>query len=146
MTQEIRTDRIDFLILADGTTIVIKMWKHSSGLRDIPHKSDTHPPGEFDLTGAIKWCREHGYTVWTWPAGKEPLGARAWRGHPWPVRTAHQIIGLRRKLERLARENTYPGKYTNSTSSPGWDYKSLSQADLAYVGEPKPTYNLEGKR
>lgn len=135
-----RTDRIDFLILVDGTTIVTKMWKHPSDLRDIPHKANTYPPGEFDLASAIKWCKEHGFTVWTWPIGKEPMGARAWRGHPWPIRTAYQIIKKRRELEKLARENTYRSKYSNSTDSPGWDYRSLDRADLAYLAEPKGLY------
>lgn len=141
MTNQIRTDRIDFTVLASGSVIVTKMWRDASGMRDIPHSSTTHAPGEFDMENALTWCRDNGFAVLIWPLGDKPMmGARAWRGHPRPVRTAYQIIRLRQLLEQQAKDAVYDSMYSNSSRSPGWDYQSLSQADLAYVGEPRATY------
>ncbi len=138
-----RTDRIDFTILADGTVIVTKMWRHPSKLRDVPHEGKTYQPGQFSIERALAWCKGNGFVVFTWPVGKPMMGARAWRGQPWPIRTAYQIMRKRRELEKLARSSTYTSQYANSSLSPGWDYRSLDQADLAYVAEPQAVYECK---
>jgi hypothetical protein len=84
--------RIDFTVNDDGTTTVIKFVRRGT---DRPYSSEVKPPG-FDLDAALAWCRENGYYVVTWPGG-----ARAWKDErPWVIRTTHQIVGLRARLER----------------------------------------------
>lgn len=41
------------------------------------------------------WLEAHGYRIYRWPTG-----ARAFWGTPKPVRTSHQMVKLRQRLER----------------------------------------------
>ena len=124
-------DRIDFEKMADGQVIVVKMRKN--GARDIPTAHEIKAT-DFDLQAALDWCRENGYTVHYWR-----YGARAWRGEPWPIRTMHQIVKLRRRLE--AEWTAYWEKRTaenhSSDHHPGerWhQVKTLLDLDLAFDG------------
>jgi hypothetical protein len=114
-------DRIDFQVLADRRVVVVKM-RRADGYRDIPTRHEIKTT-DFDLDAALAWCKENGYTVRRWPSG-----ARAWRGKPWPVRTAHQIVKLRRKLEAdwLTEFRRNPGKWST--------FDTLLSLDLAYDG------------
>ena len=113
-------DRIDFELLDDRSTIIVKMRRN--GRRSIPTAHETKA-ADFDLDAALDWCRKNGYTVHNWH-----WGARAWRGEPWPIRTMHQIIKLRRKLEENWRTEFHrnPGKTTR--------FDTLLSLDLAFDG------------
>lgn len=86
-------DRIDFTILDDGRIIVQKMQRQAAERRDIVTDHDIHL--DLDLTFALDWCREHGYTIRTWDGG-----ARAWHGEIWVIRTRSQIKRRREQAER----------------------------------------------
>lgn len=146
MNEQARTDRIDFAIFPDGAILVTKMTRHLAQRRDIPHASNHHAPdSNFDLIAALDWCRENGFTVETWPNhGREMRAARAWRGKPWPIRTGYQIAEKRRVLEAECMHywNARP-EQRESLPLPRWpDMTELAHADLAYVGEPHPTYDV----
>ena len=86
-------DRIDFTLLDDGRTIVLKMRREPAERRDVVTDNDIHP--DFDLNAALDWCREHNYTVRTWDGG-----ARAWHKEIWVIRTRAQIKKKREQAER----------------------------------------------
>ncbi len=117
-----RPDRIDFTALGDGRVIVVKLWHDSENRQDIPVSRDTKPDG-FSLDEALEWCRNNGYVVRTWPGG-----ARAWKGELRVIRTAHEIMRLRRKLEAewQAAFGRNPGRWS--------DLDTLLSLDLAYDG------------
>ena len=51
-------------------------------------------PGDFDLGGALDWCRHHGWTVREWPGG-----ARAFKDGLIPVRERAAIQSMRRTVQ-----------------------------------------------
>lgn len=136
MNERAATDRIDFTIMCDGAIIVTKMTRHPARRRDIPHMSEKYAPGDLDLEDALAWCRENGYTVKAWPKhSARKLGARAWKGTPWPIRTGHQLVHLRQRLE------TECMNYVNASQEerehmpfPSWSLSELAHTDLAFVG------------
>jgi hypothetical protein len=112
-------DRIDFIQTPQGTA-VRRYIRHP--FRDRMYKHDTKPPN-FDLDAALDWCTQNGYTVRKWNGG-----ARAWKGAPWPIRTAWQIMRKRHDIEQiaLAKMKANPGKWHTE--------ESILQLDLAYDG------------
>jgi hypothetical protein len=115
----------------DGRIIVLKLRKN--GLRDIPTEHEIKA-ADFNLDDALDWCRENGYTVHNWR-----YGARAWKGEPWAIRTMHQIIKLRRRLETesLSHWEKRTAENHSANHHPGerWhQVKTLLQLDLAFDG------------
>jgi len=144
MSKKTRTDRIDFLVLPGNKIRVTKMYRAPyPKRRDVVHDTQIHSLEDFDVDAAILWLKTNGFTVMSWPTHKKfPLGWRAWRGAPWPIRSGWEIGKLRQKLEQLASLNTYPHKYENSGTEPGWDYNSLHKTDLAFLAETRTKYTI----
>lgn len=101
--------RIDFALTGAESVIVNKIDDLSAAGRAIVVESNPKPASEFEKM--VKWCEENGWTVRRFL----PLGARAWKGEPRPVRDSSSI---RRKRDDLTR---YP--------IPGLNVVAL---DLAY--------------
>jgi hypothetical protein len=123
---QIRTDRIDFVMLPDGRVTVTKMHQTEDRLRDITHGHEVKPVG-FDMDEALTWCRANGFTVmWWWNVDGRKC-ARAWKGEPWPVRRNWEIANLRKRLEQ-----EWVNSYRHNS---GW-YKleRLLSMDLAFAG------------
>ena len=88
-------DRIDFLKLSDGRVVILKLRRDATdpaAPRDIPIIGGHDIKADFNLDAALAWCTANGYSVRRWPGG-----ARAWKGVPWVIRTACQIIRMRRE-------------------------------------------------
>ena len=138
--QSIRTDRIDFAVLADGTVNVTQMTRYKSNRKDVPHTWTTYDPEVgFDISLALAWCNDNGFVVETWPQwGNSPIrGARAWRDERWAIRTAHQIGRMRRQLENDTARwvDTAPWKREElGLVEPIWTMLELRTVDLAFVG------------
>ncbi len=115
-------DRIDFAVLGSGQVSVTKFRHNAEQRRDVP-LSHSIKDGGFSLNAALQWCTDNGYIVRSWPGG-----ARAWKGEPWVIRTAHEIMRLRRQLELQwsAQFQGNPGKWST--------FDSLLSLDLAYDG------------
>jgi len=137
VNEQARTDRIDFTILNDSTVLVTKMVRYKKQRRDIPHMNEQHAPGTFDLEAALQWCEMNGYTVQTWPKHENrTLGARAWKGNPWPIRTRYQIVLLRQELEDecMAYWDAAPERREHMPIPRWMNMTELAHVDLAYVG------------
>lgn len=136
MNERATTDRIDFTIMNDGAIIVTKMTRYRERRRDIPHMSEKYASGMLDLKAALAWCRDNGYTVRAWPKhSARKLGARAWKGTPWPIRTGHQLLKLRRRLEAECMIYVNASQEQRiSMTLPAWSLAELTHTDLAYVG------------
>lgn len=138
--QTIKTDRIDFQVLANGTVIVTKMTRYKAGRKDVPHTWTTYTPEVgFDIEMALIWCKENGFIVEAWPQwGDNPIrGARAWRDEKWAIRTAYQIGKMRRQLERETARwvDMAPWKREElDLHKPIWTMLELRTIDLAFVG------------
>jgi hypothetical protein len=85
-------DRIDFAVATSGV-VGTRFWQIDG--RPIAPRGAEDKPAGFDLTAALAWCEQHGYTVRRWEGG-----ARAWKGKPWPIRTREQILRKRGEVER----------------------------------------------
>jgi hypothetical protein len=126
-----KPDRIDFVTMSDGRTIVNKFRQDRS--RDIPTSHEIKPTG-FDLEAALAWCRENDYIIHKWNGD-----ARAWRNQARPVRTAYQLLRMRRSLEAEwnAHWNARTEQNCSADHHPGsrWhQVKILLKLDLAYDG------------
>ena len=81
--------RIDFATTAD-LVVVNKLVEEPT--RAWVYDSSQKPAIELDKM--LAWCESNGWTVRRFA----PLGARAWKGAPRPIRTAAQIIKRRAEL------------------------------------------------
>ncbi len=86
---DIEITRMDFFVTGDRTT-VNKLGMNVMGKTIVAEGKTVK---NFDLAGALNWCRANGWTVRTWPGG-----ARAWRYGLEPVRDSRQIRNLRDEL------------------------------------------------
>jgi len=102
--------RIDFRQTPHGWHVAKYPYGWTASTR--PLYQEDKPAG-FDLEAALAWCQANGWSVRRWPGG-----ARAWKGQPLPIRSAVDIIRLRRRLET---------QYTNYGDSGG-----LRIYDLAF--------------
>lgn len=94
-------DRIDMTVLPDGKLAVME-YERIEG-RDVQAG-----PGQTtnrDINRMVVSLRSLGYTVRMW-AG---IGARAWKGTPWPIRNRHQIKRARKRAEARARAGEFEG-------------------------------------
>lgn len=101
---EVEIIRIDFERLRNGKVIINKMGK---GLKGNLFVDNSKTVENFDLAGALNWCRSNGWTVRQWPTG-----ARAWKHGLEPVRSKYEILKLRDQLREHPRPELEGAGYT----------------------------------
>lgn len=112
-TQLFKFDRIDVL---KGSEFV-QIWFFEPNERKAQEKNYYEKPKDFDLVAFLKIVESLGWTIRQWDNG-----ARAFKGKPFPIRNATQIIAIRDRLTAEAIRN-------GGTHPRGLDLKEL---DLAY--------------
>ena len=108
-----RFNRIDFLKGLD----CVQIWFFEPAERQAQEKNYYEKPKDYDVEAFLKILEYYGWKIRRWDNG-----ARAFRGEPFPIRSAMQIIKVR---DRLTAEATRNG----GTHPRGLDLKTL---DLAY--------------
>jgi len=112
-TELLRFNRIDVLKGLD----CVQIWFFEPGERQAQEKNYYEKPKDFELVAFLKIVESIGWTVRQWDNG-----ARAFKGEPFPIRSATQIIKIRDRLTAEAVRN-------GGTHPRGLDLKNL---DLAY--------------
>ena len=83
--------RMDFMQLPAGVNVRKFPYGWTASTRPMTDETKM----DFDLDGALTWCKDHGYTVRNFPGG-----ARAFLGIPLPIRDRSTILKMRRQIEQ----------------------------------------------
>lgn len=93
--------RIDMRQMEGDYSHLVMVQKYAAGWESYPgvRPMSITRNDQMSLDEMIAWCENHGYTVRRWAGG-----ARAFWGHPHPVRTKYAINKLRQKLSDRKRQ------------------------------------------
>lgn len=92
---DLEVTRIDFRFTEKIDGVIVRKYHEIPNVGRavvVDHDEKDHA---FDLEKALTWLREHGWDVITWD-----VGARAWKGERRPVRTAAEILRMRRQFNK----------------------------------------------
>jgi len=107
MTHEIpkrNPERVDLKICPDGKVVVKKFWLTDGRYRPLRAEVKETSGGRFQVRGALKWLKDHGYEVIRWAGTDDPNYPMLWPGaramkEVGPIRSRWEIYQLRQRVE-----------------------------------------------